>query len=267
LRPPGAGFGTLKLGRSILDNLEPILSRVRSVRHVLLALDFDGTLAPIADRPENAALPRATAALLARIVASGHVTLAIVSGRSIADLRRHVELDCIYVGNHGLEIEGRGLSFLHPGAAARRPVLRAACEDLEAAIEGAPGAFVERKGLSATVHVRQVAEPLRETVHIAVQDAMRPYAECLAIVPALEAWEIRPRLAWDKGTALELILRSLGADCRLVICAGDDLTDEHMFRAAPDGVTIHVGNGIESAARYGAAGPAELAAFLAHLVF
>jgi trehalose-phosphatase len=254
------------LGRSIFDNLEPILSRVRSVRRLLLALDFDGTLAPIAARPEDAALPRATAALLAQIVASEQVTLAIVSGRSIADLRRRIDLDCIYVGNHGLEIEGRGLSFLHPDAAERRPILRSACADLDAALDGTPGAFVERKGLSATVHFRLVAEPWRQKVRGAVENAMRPYAECFDIAPALEAWEIRPRLAWNKGAALELILGSIGADCRLVICAGDDLTDEHMFRAAPDGVTIHVGNGMESAARFGAAGPAELAAFLAHLV-
>jgi trehalose 6-phosphate phosphatase len=254
------------LGRSILDNLEPILSRVRSVRRLLLALDFDGTLAPIADRPENAALPGTTAALLARIGAAGHVTLAIVSGRSIADLKRRVALDCIYVGNHGLEIEGGGLSFRHPGAEARQPLLDAACADLDAAIDGTPGAFVERKGLSATVHVRLVAARSREIVRGAVQTAMRPYTECLDIVPALEAWEIRPRVAWNKGSALELILESIGGDCRLVICAGDDLTDEHMFRAAPDGISIHVGNGIESAAGFAAAGPAELAAFLAHLV-
>jgi trehalose-phosphatase len=254
------------LGQSILDNLEPILSRVRSAPRLLLALDFDGTLAPIAARPEIATLPNATAVLLAKISACDRVTLAIVSGRSIADLKRRVDLDCIYAGNHGLEIEGPGLSFLHPGAVARRSVLHRACADLDAALEGTAGAFVERKDLSATVHFRLVAGSLHETVRTAVQGAMRPYAACLDIVPALEALEIRPRVAWNKGTALELILESVGADCRLVICAGDDLTDEHMFRAAPDSVSIHVGNGIESAARYGAAGPAELAAFLAHLV-
>jgi trehalose 6-phosphate phosphatase len=254
------------LGRAILDNLDPVLDRVRTAPRLLLALDFDGTLAPIAANPEAAALPGATAVLLERIAACKNITLAIVSGRSIADLKRRVRLDCIYVGNHGLEIEGRGLSFLHTGAVARRPVLDSACVDLDAAVAEAAGAFVERKELSATVHFRQVAEHLHERVRNAVFDAMRPYADCLDVSPARKAWEVRPRVAWHKGTALEFLLKRCGADPPLVISAGDDVTDEHMFRADADGVSIQVGSGIETAARYGAAGPAKLAAFLAHLV-
>jgi trehalose 6-phosphate phosphatase len=266
LRSPGAGLGTLTLGRAILDNLEPILKRVRAAPRLLLALDFDGTLAPIVPDPEAAALPRATTVLLERIAASENISLAIVSGRSIADLKRRVDLDCIYVGNHGLEIEGRGLSFLHSGAVARRPVLHCACADLDMAVAGSAGAFVERKDLSATVHFRQVAEHLHERVRNAVFDAMRPYAACLDLTPARKAWEVRPRVAWHKGAALEFLVAGYGADRPLVICAGDDITDEHMFEAGADDVSIQVGNGAETAARYGAAGPAELAAFLAHLV-
>lgn len=254
------------MGRAILDNLEPILNRVRSARNLLLALDFDGTLAPIVLSPEDAALPRATAVLLGRIAACPNIKLAIVSGRSIADLKRRIDLDCIYVGNHGLEIEGPGISFLHSGAVARRPVLNSACGDLDEAVAGAAGAFVERKELSATVHFRKVACELHERVRNAVFDAMRPYADCLDLQPARKAWEIRPRVAWHKGAALEFLVDRYGVNRPLVICAGDDVTDEHMFQADTDGVSIQVGSGIETAARYGAAGPAELAAFLAHLV-
>jgi len=231
---------------------------------VFLALDFDGTLAPICPRPDDAAIPKATVARLQKLAAAEN-TVALLSGRSIADLKRRAGLDCIFAGNHGLEIQGPGISFVHPDAVARRPVLHCACADLDTAVSAIEGAFVERKGLSATVHFRGVAPASRQRLRAAVDRSMRPYAGSLDVLPARMAWEIRPRVDWNKGTALQFLLGHTSAPRPLVICAGDDVGDEPMFEALPDAISIRVGNASGTAAQYAADGPPELAEFLARL--
>ena len=114
---------------------------------MLVALDYDGTLAPIAGTPEAARLPPQTADVLSELAASDRFSVAVVSGRSLADLKGRLGLDVIYVGNHGLEIEGPGISFVHPEAEALRGAIDQACWDLEAAFEGVPGRGGGAQGL------------------------------------------------------------------------------------------------------------------------
>ena len=218
-----------------------MLPRIRAAERVLLALDFDGTLSPIADRPEDAVVPHATAHRLAVLGQRKGFSLLVVSGRSLSDLRSRLPMACPCAGNHGLEIEGFGLSFLHPEAERRRPELERAATAVEAALDGIDGALVERKGLSATVHYRRVAPCLHQSVRNAIAGAMRPYSDSFDVLPALKAWEVRPRVDWHKGTALRFILDHLGEPAPLVICAGDDDGDEPMFEAVPDAASIRVG--------------------------
>jgi trehalose 6-phosphate phosphatase len=141
-----------------------------------------------------------------------------------------------------------------------------ACSDLDAALARIPGAFVERKGLSATVHYREVDPERHACVRVAVANTIRPYSDSLDVLPARRAWEVRPRLKWDKGDALRFLLSHAGVPPPLVICAGDDDGDEPMFEAVPDAVSIRVGDGAGTAARYSVSGPAELAVFLGSLL-
>jgi trehalose 6-phosphate phosphatase len=254
------------LSRPLHDHLESVVRRVRSAHRVLLALDFDGTLAPIAARPDDVVLPRSTVSLLERLQAEPKVTLAVVSGRSIADLRRRLDIDCFYAGNHGLEIEGPGVSFLHPDALARRPALDCACDALETALREATGVFLERKGLSATVHFRLAPPGSLQQLRLTVERALRPYSGCLDLLPALRAWEVRPHVAWNKGSAVAFLAGRLAenrAEDALVVCAGDDAGDETMFEALPGALSIHVGGRSATSARYVAGGPVELVSFLA----
>ena len=108
-------------------------------------------------------------------------------------------LDVIYVGNHGLEIEGAGISFVHPDAAAARGAIDQACWDLEAAFEGVPAVTVERKDLSATVHYRQAPADLTSWIQATVNATVRPYLSKIFVGPALEACEIRPQAALEQG--------------------------------------------------------------------
>ena len=255
----------MTLSRFLLASLPEILERIRNADRVLLALDFDGTLAPIADRPEQAAMPDETTAILHELSGSERVSIAILSGRSIADLKAKVGLDCIRVGNHGLEIEGRGISFVHEGARALVSAIDFACWDLEAAMVGVRGVFVERKGLTATVHYRQAPADLDNWIETTVRLTMLPYVSRLGLRPARKAWEIRPRVEWDKGSALKYVLNRIGATDPLLICAGDDTTDEDVFAAFADAISIQVGGKSRTEARYHVNGPAQLAAFLREL--
>jgi trehalose 6-phosphate phosphatase len=243
------------------DELHRVLDQLQQASHLLIALDFDGTLAPFVADPEEAQLPPETARVLERIAASDGHTLAIVSGRSLADLRRRVPRGAICAGNHGLEIEGEGISFVHPAADLLRETVDRACLDLKAVIAGLPGVFLERKGLTATVHYRgaepAIAAALREAIALAM--AGHP---TLRVRQAILAWEILPRTGWSKGSAVRLLAGTMRITGLQIVCAGDDRTDEDMFAIRPDAVSIRVGQTRATRARYSASSPAELLRFL-----
>ncbi|HEY4484917.1 MAG TPA: trehalose-phosphatase, partial [Nitrospiria bacterium] len=116
-------------------------------------LDFDGTLAPIAPRPEQAWLPYKTRLLLKSL--SRRVPVVIVSGRSLRDIRFRVGLErIIYAGNHGLEIAGCGLRHRIGDAIHWRRFLKAVAEQLRKDLSGLPGILFEDKGSTLSVHYR-----------------------------------------------------------------------------------------------------------------
>ncbi len=203
----------------------------RSGRLVLL-LDFDGTLAPIVDRPELAAIPGRTRAALDRLLAAPGVQAAVVSGRGMADARERAGIPGIaYAGNHGMEIEGPGLRRVHPEALGARPELEAVASAMVPALAEVPGAFLEDKGLTLSVHYRLApsheGERVRETVRAAV--AGRPG---LRLTEGKMVLEVRPRVEWDKGRAVLFLLDHLRPpESAPVLYLGDDATDEDAFRA------------------------------------
>ncbi|HEU0053988.1 MAG TPA: trehalose-phosphatase, partial [Longimicrobium sp.] len=105
-----------------LDRVPGWADAWRKTGRLILLLDFDGTLAPIVDRPELAAMPERTRAALERLMVMDGVEVAIVSGRGMADARERAGIPGIaYAGNHGMEIHGPGIDRVHPQAAAARP--------------------------------------------------------------------------------------------------------------------------------------------------
>jgi trehalose 6-phosphate phosphatase len=258
----GKGSSTMRVIRPLLSEIERVRTGLKNADRVLVALDYDGTLAPIADTPDGAQLPAETEEVLAELAASDRYSVAVVSGRSLADLRKQLSLDVIYVGNHGLEIEGPEISFVHPQAAALAAAIDQACWDLQAALEGIPGITVERKQLSATVHYRQAPAELSTWIEATVNATIRPYLSKMFVGPALQAWEIRPRLHWNKGSAVRFLLGKLDAEQPALVCAGDDATDEDMFNLVPWEISIKVGSARNTRARFYARDVAELLEFL-----
>src|SRR5690606_1466285 len=145
----------------------------RAGRLVLL-LDFDGTLAPIVPRAEDARLLTGVGVALNRLRQRSDVDIAVVSGRALSDVRARVGIQgLLYAGNHGMEIEGPGVREIAPEALALRPQLEAARGSIAAALQEVRGVWIEDKVLTLTIHHREtdpLEEPrIREVVAAAVE--------------------------------------------------------------------------------------------------
>ncbi|WP_114951787.1 trehalose-phosphatase [Sphingosinicella terrae] len=224
-----------------------------------LFLDFDGTLVELAETPDAILIPEGLTPLLNRLHRNLGGRLAIVSGRSIEDLERHLPLSGVgYSGSHGLELrlpDGTGLPLSVPIGLddVRGSVARFALRD--------PGLLVEDKPAGIALHFRRAPDQGE-----AVADFMSHLAQerGWAVQRGNMVVELRPTGA-TKGDALRAFMTEPGfADARPVF-VGDDLTDEHGFEAAQAlaGVGVLVGPERETAARYRLPSVAAVAQWLA----
>lgn len=238
---------------------------------LLLLLDFDGTLAPIVERPELAAIPPATREVLDRLLAARGVEAAIVSGRGMADARERAGIRGIpYAGNHGMEIEGPGVHRIHPEAAAARPALETARRRLSRELREVPGTLVEDKGLTLSVHYRLVDRAQVPRVRDTVA-AIAAASPDLHVTEGKEVLEVRPRVDWHKGRAVEFLLDHLEPAAGMpVLYLGDDTTDEDAFRVlrerrAGEGVLVADPPPEQTAASSFLRDPSEVAGLFADL--
>lgn len=237
----------------------------------MLLLDFDGTLAPIVDRPELAALPADTSAALDRLLQRRGLEAAVVSGRGLEDARSRAGLSGIwYAGNHGMEIEGPGVHRVHPEALAARPRIEAARDAIAASIGGIDGALVEDKGLTLSVHHRLVQRDRVASVKEVVEGTVAA-SPSLKMTVGKEVLEVRPRVDWHKGRAVEFLLDQIRPATGVpVVYIGDDTTDEDAFRALGaggrgDGIVVADPPPPDTAAAGYLRDPGEVAALLQHL--
>lgn len=258
--------------RYLFDVWDEVAHRLKAVNHVLLLADYDGTLTPIVDKPELATLPQETKKLLRKLAKNHRYTVGIISGRALADLKSKVGLEgIIYAGNHGLEIEGFGSSFLEPIAEEMRPFLQMLNQALSATFRGIRGVFVEDKGLTLSVHYRSVGH----SDEMIVKNAFRKVTDPLHVTGRIKVtqgkkvYEIRPPVDWHKGKAIAWLMAKFrevrGRGGTLPVYLGDDLTDEDGFKVIErsNGISIFVGEGsLPSAARYFLKSPEEVAQFL-----
>jgi len=221
--------------------------RLKGLRRFVLLLDYDGTLTPIVERPEQAKLSASMRKVLERAAGLSGVTLGVVSGRSLADVRAMVGLEgVVYVGNHGCEIAGNGLRFLHPKAKRTGPQLAEIASLLGNALDSIHGSQVEDKGLSLSVHWRRVAARDRVKFRRAVQRVLAPWAGSgsVRITQGKRVIEVRTPIPWDKGKAVDWIASRLRlSKVSDIWYLGDDRTDEDAFRAINEmnGASFFVG--------------------------
>jgi trehalose-phosphatase len=244
-----------------------------AARPLVLLLDIDGTLAPIVSRPEEARVPDATLATLRALAGLPDTHLALVTGRAPDAGRRLVPVDGAWVvGNHGAErLAPDGAHLVDPLVAAYGPALRAAAAALAPVADTVPGAWVEDKGWSLSVHYRQAPAELAPRVVAAARETAARLG--LRAGSGKQVVELRAPVEVDKGTAAVALARTLGADgpAGAVFAAGDDVTDEDLFRRAraelPRAVTVRVGPAdVVTAAEHRVDDPAAIVGLLAALL-
>jgi trehalose 6-phosphate phosphatase len=236
-------------------DLTDALDRLAARRPLLLASDYDGVLAPLVDDPSAATALPGVADVLGRLVTVPRVTVALVSGRGVEDLRTTsgFEGPFRWIGSHGAEFDGPVGDEL----AATRDALR---DRLAPLVAGTAGARLEVKPASVAVHVRQVAD--RTAAQALLEHAGTVVDPSLTKKPGKDVLEVAVTDA-DKGSALRRLRTDVGAAGALYL--GDDRTDEDGFRALePDDVTVKVGEG-ETAARHRVADPAAALALIEYL--
>lgn len=239
--------------------LDEVLQRCLSHEPCALLFDYDGTLTPIVLHPDAARLSPTMQALLGALAAHPRYRVAIVSGRALDDLRGRVTGNGLYLaGNHGLEIEGPAGRYDYPEVQWLRPQIKALTHDLQRDLAEIPGALVEDKGVTLSVHYRQVPGALVPQVRDRLLQRAGPAIEAgvLTLRTGKAVLEVRPNVPWDKGEAVRWIVGRLQQDMpaarMLALYLGDDDTDEDAFRAlASSGIGVLVGGGRpHSAAHY-----------------
>jgi alpha,alpha-trehalase len=215
-----------------LDRRDEIRRRLEGSTPAVF-LDYDGTLTPIVERPEDAVLQDEARRAVQRL--AERIPVAVISGRDLADVRRMVGVNGIfYAGSHGFDIAGPG------GVAEQRgvefvPDLDRAEEELRPLLAPIRGARLERKRFAIAIHVRQVDDRRVPEVESVVDEIARRHAR-LRKTGGKKVFELRPDVEWDKGRALFRLMAVLGLDREDVvpIYVGDDATDEDAFRAIRD---------------------------------
>lgn len=250
--------------RGLPPELVGALSELARVNRILVALDFDGTLAPEVDDPAQArAIPEARAAVL-RLLALPRTRVALVSGRSLASLELVSDLPdtALLVGSHGIEIrldrsddavsldtkELRSVDVLHQ-------VLGEVADSFDQV-------WLEQKPAGFALHTRLATDHNSRVAHLVALSEARAELGDLTVRRGKDVLEFSVR-STTKGDAIEHLRGYTSADA--VFYAGDDVTDEDAFASlGPDDLGLKSGTGV-TAADHRVAGPWQVAEALALL--
>jgi trehalose-phosphatase len=242
-------------------------------RHALLLTDFDGTLAELAPTPGEAVMDDDVRAHIDVLSALESVTVGVVSGRRLFDVRSRVGPAAKFVaGLHGLEIMGPAEAYVHPSLETIAPVIRDLCRTAARELAWCQGLLLEDKTFSLTCHVRLARTEDAARALDAFAALAEPQIErgVLRLLPGAKAYELLPAADWHKGRAVEWIRARVAPQQSQpvsVVYLGDDRTDEDAFASLnPDDIGIAIGSRPHShLVQFRLAGPASSGRFFGHL--
>lgn len=274
---------------SALDKFDKITEAAAGKR-IAVFLDYDGTLSPIVEDPECALMSDEMRTAVKEI--ANLFPTAIITGRSREKVYEFVQLpELYYAGSHGMDImgpaegcngfrahgtkaldeKGNEMVLFQP-ASEFTHIMNEVFKLLEDRARKIPGAKVEHNKFCVSVHFRCVKEENWLALAEQVQHVLNAYPN-LRLTQGRKILEIRPSIAWNKGKALDYLLRALGLGSRndvFPIYIGDDRTDEDAFKVLTRrkaGLGILVSNTVkETKAVCSLREPSEVLEFLRHLV-
>ncbi|HEY1277844.1 MAG TPA: trehalose-phosphatase [Thermoleophilaceae bacterium] len=221
------------------------LARRMGGRRPAVFLDYDGTLTPIVDRPEDAVISLGMRETVRALAA--RCSVCVVSGRDRPTVQELMGVDDLVVaGSHGFDIwspvagaveRAEGVEF--------EELLGRVTVRLHDEVGSVDGALVEPKRSSVALHYRLVAESDWSRIAAVVEAVLADHPDELKVTPGKKVYEIQPKLDWDKGKAVLYLLEALGLDGDDVVpfYVGDDITDEDAFEALDSrGIGVLVGD-------------------------
>jgi len=235
--------------RPLFEHLNELAETFAGAFPIWLGTDFDGTLTHHQDDPAGVELPDEMRVKLDRIARHPRFAVAVVSGRSLDDLLPRIGMaELAYAGNHGMEIEAQGLSWIDPEASRHKDLVGAFADVVGEFIRAVPGARIEDKRLSLAIDYRPCSPAVRQAI-VGRLDSTIDRFPALRLRHAALGSEVLPRSGANKGTAARVLRDHQVGGEGVAIYLGDDLTDEDAFRALPNAITVHVG-GRDTAARF-----------------
>ncbi len=253
--------------RDALQHIEEIRTRVSSAGYMLL-LDFDGTLSPIVPIPDDAQIESRLRETL--VECSRTHPIAIVSGRSLADIEKRVGIDTIwYAGSHGLEWKAIGEADLKETPEPQRSAIDAVRALFRKTADEEAGLIFEDKVHCAAINYRALSDADAALFSSRMFELISPYAaKGLRVMDGMRTFEVSPAIDWTKGECSQMLLkmaREKSGAPLIPIYIGDSITDEDAFRVLREGVTVRVGPDPLSAAEFFVPSQSDVVVFLTQM--
>ena len=223
---------------------EAQLSRRFAGRRPAVFLDYDGTLTPIVDRPQDAVISQSMREAVRGV--AERCPVCVVSGRDRRVVQGLMGVDDLIVaGSHGFDIwSPREGTLEHEAGGGFEELIERVTARVREQADPIEGSLVEPKKASVALHYRLVADADRPRIAAIVDRLLADHPDELKVTPGKMVYELQPNLEWDKGKAVLHFLEALGlnGDDVVPLYVGDDVTDEDAFRAlAGKGIGIFVG--------------------------
>jgi len=239
----------------LFEHWQTIERRISAKKRVVLFLDFDGTLAATALRPNRVRVKPAIRDALRGLARHRRAIVAVVSGRQRAELKRYLAIPNLnHLGLYGWERNGN--ETIAP--AVRVALFRARILLLKE-LSAFPGVWIEPKGSSLSIHLLNAKRSVQRQARLAVRNLLHRFSGTLQLFENLRDMEVAPSHMPDKGAAVRELLGQPGQRGALPFFFGDDLSDEPAFAAVRDGVSVLVGKPRSTRATFRLRNPDEVA--------
>ena len=245
----------------IPEDLVTALRQIANAEKLLVALDFDGTLAPHVDRPEDARAVEGAREAIVRLLDFPGVRVALVSGRALVSLQHVADppSEVLLTGSHGIEVQLDSPDIELNLVATELEQLETLARVLDRIAGSVSGTSIERKPAGMALHTRLAKPHDSRTVQREAREQLSELLPGLTVREGKNVLEFSVRSS-TKGGALERLRQHTGAD--RVLYAGDDVTDEDAFAVLQEGdLGLKIGPGA-SLADYRVRGPEEVAQML-----